>query len=337
MSTVGQSLRDSWTDLDAPRRRWLVILAVAGIVLLGGGLLLGADAANLLLALGAAVLAGGLATLLAGRAPVVSQAASTPAPVEDPARLRTNLIWQLSSGDEVEATLALEMLRAHEWLSNGCMQGAFLSGVTLPGADLRRVDFQRAFLFGATLHGASFERASLQGANFYEAQLQTADLSGARLQAANLFRASLVLADLSAADLQGANLGGANLQQARLDGATLRGAILSGANLQDASLFEARLERADLRGARLRGADLTGARFDTGTILPDGVQWTPEADLAPFIEPESPHTATTVTGVREAQDEMPPEPIPDAPRERGRETVADEEDDADSPPENPAF
>ena len=135
--------------------------------------------------------------------------------------------------------------------------------------------------------------------------------------------------------MQGANLGGANLQQARLDGANLRRAILSGANLQEASLFEARLEGADLRGARLRGAELTGAHFDTGTILPDGLQWTPEADLKPFLDPDSPHTATTVTSVRNpddasSSDELSSDTAPDASRDPGRETVAEQDDERES-------
>jgi hypothetical protein len=119
---------------------------------------------------------------------------------------------------------------------------------------------QRADLQGAYLRGAYLQGADLQGAYLRGAYLQGADLQGAYLQGAYLRGA-----DLQGADLQGAYLRGADLQGAYLQGAYLRGAYLQGADLQG----------ADLRGADLRGADLRGAKntewVDAITkIVPDG-------------------------------------------------------------------
>jgi len=80
-------------------------------------------------------------------------------------------------------------------------------------------------------------------------------------------------ADLSRTDLGWANLSRANLSETNLYWANLRKAILA----------EANLSRANLSMANLRGANLAGA------ILPDGAEWSEDADLARFTDPKHPN------------------------------------------------
>ena len=97
------------------------------------------------------------------------------------------------------------------------------------------------------------------------------------LRGAYLGRANLEGADLSRASLYEADLSGANLYKVNLYKANLSGANLSGANLEGADL-----NRASLSGARLLGASLEYV------ALPDGTNWTPDIDMARFIDPEHP-------------------------------------------------
>lgn len=116
------------------------------------------------------------------------------------------------------------------------LEGAFLSGIKLPSADLRHDN-----LSGADLTGGDF-RAS--------------DLSGANLTGAHLFRASMPRVAMI-----GAQLVGCSLTRANLTNGTLRHAILKGADLSHAALSYADLERADLSGANLTGSDLSWANL----------------------------------------------------------------------------
>lgn len=110
---------------------------------------------------------------------------------------------------------------------------------------------------------------------------------------ARLGRANLQTANLSNASLKNAKLTYANLRQTYAPEANLSGAILDHADLRDADLTGANLELADvayadLRGANLRGASLVGARLlnvqmSQSTILPDGVPWSPDRDLSPYM------------------------------------------------------
>jgi hypothetical protein len=118
-------------------------------------------------------------------------------------------------------------------------------------------------------------------------------LTDGSLRGADLSSANLQGADLSSPNLQGADLRLANLQGADLKGANLQGADLRLAKLQDAILADADLRGADLRWAKLQGAslyraNLQGAAFDEHTILPDGIAWTPDTDMARFTNPDHP-------------------------------------------------
>ncbi len=82
-----------------------------------------------------------------------------------------------------------------------------LSGLSLPGANLKK----------ARLSGANLERAKLQGATLSEIALMMATLIKADLSEANLNRTSLTEADLSGATFSRANLSGAKeLNRAQL-------------------------------------------------------------------------------------------------------------------------
>lgn len=159
------------------------------------------------------------------------------------------LVIQMRSQDNSLALQAVEELRSHNWLQDGS-------------------------LHEANLRGANLQSVDLSGADLQEATLGRANLLGARLLAANL-----EAADLWATNLQGANLGWANLQ----------GASLFEANLHEADVSSALLQGADLRGANLQGAVLSRAGFDGTTILPDGIHWTPDTDMARFTDPNHPH------------------------------------------------
>jgi len=150
------------------------------------------------------------------------------------------------------------------------------------------------------LAGQDLLSANLKDANLQEVNLRSTDLHGANLQKANLKRAQLQYASLAQARLQNAYLVGANLQEAYLWWANLKEAILIGANLKDANLEDADLSGANLANANLVGANLKDAIFDKTTILPDATLigsddegnakfnkfWTPETDMAKYIDPE---------------------------------------------------
>jgi uncharacterized protein YjbI with pentapeptide repeats len=80
---------------------------------------------------------------------------------------------------------------------------AYLAHISVPGADLRKID-----------------------------------CSHANMRGANLIFTNLTKADLSYADLTGSNLSGADLSEANLTGANLTAAVLKDANLTDADLTD---------------------------------------------------------------------------------------------------
>jgi hypothetical protein len=173
-------------------------------------------------------------------------------------RTREQLIRQMGSQVNEVARRAVEELRAAGWLTDGSLQDA----------DLRV--------------------ANLEEAKLWDADLQGINLQWAKLKKANLNRAVLV----------GANLKQANLQAARLNGADVRGANLFEAKLYRVGFYDAKLNDADLSGAHCEGtqfvnADLQGINFtdvfmDELTVLPDGCNWTAEADLKRFTDEKHP-------------------------------------------------
>jgi uncharacterized protein YjbI with pentapeptide repeats len=169
---------------------------------------------------------------------------------------------------------------------------ADLSGVSIPGADLRG-----GLMFRTNLRGADLSKAKLGDANVVEADLTDAKLIDADLVGCICIKSNLLSADLQRADLRGACLHeicltGANLSNARFDSesdlwkaeiiqAKLIDTQLAGAkmgsvdfrisdltrvNLSGADLGEASFIRTNLSEANLSGADLSGATLIRTTV-----------------------------------------------------------------------
>lgn len=116
------------------------------------------------------------------------------------------------------------------------------------------------------LVGVEVSGAFLQGIDLSHARLRRANFSSADLRNSNLQAAELTDADLGSANFRGSNLRETDLQDARLDDADLVGADLSSADLSDASLDRADLRNTDLTSIHwqqirsIRGANLFGIK-----------------------------------------------------------------------------
>ncbi|WP_396201146.1 pentapeptide repeat-containing protein [Gemmatimonas sp.] len=103
------------------------------------------------------------------------------------------------SGGRIEALTNLA--RNKQSLAGVNVDGAWLVGVDLRGADLAHASFKDANLQGALLSGANMKHANFEGANLSAAELEGTILQGARVAGARFSAASLLRADL--ADLVG--------------------------------------------------------------------------------------------------------------------------------------
>jgi len=113
-----------------------------------------------------------------------------------------------------------------------------ISGVYLPGRNLRWVKAEGAILSSANLSAADLQAAHLEGAH-----LQQADLRGADLRFAQLTDA-----DLRNADLRGARLSHADFSGAKLDGCDLRGVDLGAViGLQKSQIESARTDAKSIQ------------------------------------------------------------------------------------------
>lgn len=156
---------------------------------------------------------------------------------------KDNIVFQLSSSNDVLVIEAIRISASEGWLYNGSFRGKNLANVNFYGT---------RFL----------ARADLQAANLSESNLQGTGLRDAKLENTTLQKANLQGAILTATNLHGANLTEANLARADLTNANLSGANLTGTNLQ--------------------AAFLKNVIWDSNSILPDGTQWTPDSDLTVF-------------------------------------------------------
>lgn len=163
------------------------------------------------------------------------------------------------------------------------LDGADLTGINLPGADLNTgADLRDINLTGADLSGDTLTFASLSGSYLVNARLEnsqldqvilnSAHMSGSDLIGAHLANADLTNADLSSAYLTNAQLPNAKLQQAKLGGASLVGANLAGVDFTDADLAKADLSNAVLTGATITADQLNSAKSVQGATLPDGTK-----------------------------------------------------------------
>ena len=118
-----------------------------------------------------------------------------------------------------------------------------LSGVHLPGKDLRgtllvNVDLGRADLRRAMLSGVDLKRSRLSEAILRNADLSGADLEQVRLRDAQLQRACLVNANFKGAYLVGANLQGADLKGADFSLAQFGWTVLGDLDLRNVKGLE---------------------------------------------------------------------------------------------------
>jgi uncharacterized protein YjbI with pentapeptide repeats/energy-coupling factor transporter ATP-binding protein EcfA2 len=172
-------------------------------------------------------------------------------------------------------------------LSHAHLEGVDWPGITLPSAEMIRVDLAGASLWKATLDGVRFDNArlgrarlsgaSLRGVSAIEADLNHADLSvvqadgavfrRANLEAARLGSASLRNCEFQQANLAGARFAKADLTRANFHDATIDDADFSGANLESAVLGRLTLSKANFAGASFAGAELTESNLE-GMELP---------------------------------------------------------------------
>ncbi len=121
--------------------------------------------------------------------------------------LRGLLKREMGSEDNGIALRAVVELRAHGWLLDGSVKGAYLRRANLYRADLYKAGMEDCYLHGANLKhaflgeadlsGADLTQADLTGATFDSANLEGADLTGARLESTRFIRTNLLNARVS--------------------------------------------------------------------------------------------------------------------------------------------
>lgn len=140
-----------------------------------------------------------------------------------------------------------------------------LKAYRLDGSDIIYVPgLEGAYLSGINLRGANLEDVSFEGATLAEADLAGAYFLGGCLRKTDLRNANLNFSNLSCADCREANFGGARLERVNAGNANFTKAIdplfghsiLAGANFKDSTL------RKDLICRE--------GNFIWDTIMPDG-------------------------------------------------------------------
>ena len=141
-------------------------------------------------------------------------------------------------------------------LNGSYLWGADLRGANLKEADLRYVQLQKSILKGANFKEADLryvqlQESSLEGANFKEANLGWAQLQGSDIAGTTFYGAQLDRAKLHWVYADDAIFNGATLINTEFWGASLRGSQFRGAFLQYAQFQLSNLRKADFRGSIL--------------------------------------------------------------------------------------
>jgi len=129
------------------------------------------------------------------------------------------------------------------------LEGCNLNGTVLSAADLAGAYLERVQFVGIKAGNIVFDGAVMQGAVLAEGSFENASFRGAKMAGADLryiqcgFRGS-------SASFEGADLSGADLREADIRFANFAGASLRGADLRGAQLLETTLDGADSAGAR---------------------------------------------------------------------------------------
>ncbi|MBT7071097.1 MAG: pentapeptide repeat-containing protein [Anaerolineae bacterium] len=120
--------------------------------------------------------------------------------------LKKVLISQLGSKSNAVATGALKELDARGWLSDGALQGAYISSANLENNSFTGGDLKGAHLSFSNLRNTSWFETDLEGAFLDHVDLRKASLSihavGPHYAEANLKNVSLSFADLSGARIR---------------------------------------------------------------------------------------------------------------------------------------
>ena len=126
-----------------------------------------------------------------------------------------------------------------KWLLDGrtgkqaMLQDTDLSGIALPGINLKQAELRGANLSHTNLPRIDLSYATLTDADFSYAYLGRVNLYATHAQNANFHRAKVCSANLQYAFLLGANLSYADLSHANLFGAVMKDADITGATLPD--------------------------------------------------------------------------------------------------------
>lgn len=158
--------------------------------------------------------------------------------------------------------LSMPGLRLRSLPDDADFSGADLSGVTLRGAELERVDLSGANLTGAVLKGCFFGEcdlsgACLDGADLRDAQFEECTMKGVRLRGIKTDNRT------SLGELDGVDWSGEDLRKILREGMVQGGTDLDlrGADLRGCSLWGA-FVRLDLRGARCDRVELFDVEFE---------------------------------------------------------------------------
>ncbi|MEZ5232585.1 MAG: pentapeptide repeat-containing protein [Acidimicrobiales bacterium] len=140
---------------------------------------------------------------------------------------------------EVDRTLDLRPDPVVGPLAGARWRNYMLTGLVLPGADLRRL-----FVEASTLDGADLSCCQLDQAHLIDSRFTGAVFQRARMQQAVLVNVNLQDADLRHVDLSAAVLVYCDLRGARLAGAQLQDTVWSHSDLRGVDLSETSLDRA---------------------------------------------------------------------------------------------
>lgn len=186
------------------------------------------------------------------------------------------LVRELGSSDHGFATRAVRELIANEWLYDGSLNGAYLSGANLHNEDLYGLQMTDGWLIGANLeytnlNDATISNVIMNGSKLTNARMWNINLSKTSLGDSVLYGTQMTKGDLREVRMPNSNLVNAvlsdsNMEWASLDGSDLSSANLTNVNLDFGRLIEANLSNANLSGATLKNTHMYRANF-TNTNL----------------------------------------------------------------------
>lgn len=179
-------------------------------------------------------------------------------------QIKRQLIRDLSSSDYGFATRAARELKANDWLYDGSLNGADISGANLYNENLYGLQMVRGWLIGANLeftnlNNATISDVTMNGSRLTEARMRNINLSESYISGSVLYKAVMTNSDLRRTDLSDSNLVNAILSDSNMEQASVENSDLSGANLTNVNLHFGKLIKANLIDSNLSSAILTNA------------------------------------------------------------------------------